>query len=139
MILGLAPYFEADLRREWAPMLTATDASSEFGFGASVAPCTQDVARQVGRLAEIRGAYVRLTRDGGPTDEPERQRLGQPHRLHLSKRAFKDVLSMGSRRFPRGVGSAFVATVDLQNTQASFSTRADPCGCSGCAGRGGER
>ena len=97
LILGLAPYFEADLRRVWAPMLTATDASSEFGFGACVAPCTQDVARQVGRLAEIRGAYIRLTRDGGPTDEPERQRLGQPHRLHLSKRAFKDVLSMRHR------------------------------------------
>ena len=71
LIIYLAPYFEADLRRPWSSFLAATDASVEFGFGASIAKCTIHVARQVGRLAETRGAYVRLSRDGGPTDEPE--------------------------------------------------------------------
>jgi hypothetical protein len=98
LIAVLAPYLEADLRRKWAPMLTATDASVVFGFGASVATCSEDVARQVGRLAETRGAFVRLARDGGPTDEPEKTRLGTPHCLSLSKRAFRDVLSVKKRR-----------------------------------------
>jgi hypothetical protein len=97
LIISLAPYFEADLRRPWSSFLAATDASVEFGFGASIAKCTTDVARQVGRLAETRGAYVRLSRDGGPTDEPERPRLGESHRLRLSKRSFKDIISMKRR------------------------------------------
>ena len=59
-------------------MITATDASVIFGFGAPVATCTEDVAREVGRLAETKGAYVRLARDGGPTDEPEKLRFGLP-------------------------------------------------------------
>ena len=50
----LAPYLEADLRRSWAPMITATDASVVYGFGASVATCTEEVAREVGRLAETK-------------------------------------------------------------------------------------
>ena len=97
LIISLAPYFEADLSRTWAPFLAATDASVEYGFGASIARCTPKAARQVGRLAETRGAYVRLTRDGGATDEPERPRLGEPHRLNLSKQSFRDVISMRRR------------------------------------------
>ena len=93
LLVVLVPYLEADLRRSWAPMITATDASVVFGFGASVASCTEEVAREVGRLAETKGAYVRLARDGGPTDEAEKSRLGSPHRLNLSKRAFRDVTS----------------------------------------------
>ena len=84
--------------RCWHLTSTATDASVVFGFGASVATCSEDVARQVGRLAETRGAFVRLARDGGPTDEPEKTRLGTPHCLSLSKRAFRDVLSVKKRR-----------------------------------------
>ena len=84
----LAPYLEADLRRKWAPRITATDAPVVFGFGAPIATCTEDVARQFGRLAETKSAYVRLARDGGPTEEPEKHRLYRPHRLHLSKRSF---------------------------------------------------
>ena len=79
-------------------MITATDASVVFGFGASVATCTEAVAREVGRLAESKGAYVRLARDGGPTDEAEKPRLGTPHRLNLSKRALRDVISAKKTR-----------------------------------------
>jgi len=98
LLIVLAPYLEADLHRRWAPMITATDASVVFGFGASVATCTEDVARQVGRLAETKGAYIRLSRDGGPTDEPEKNRLGTPHKLDLTKRAFRDVISARKTR-----------------------------------------
>ena len=98
LLIVLAPYLEADLRRKWAPMITATDASVVFGFGASVATCSEDVAREVGRLAETKGAYVHLARDGGPTDEPEQLRLGPPHWLNLSKRAFRDVSSAKKMR-----------------------------------------
>ena len=79
-------------------MITASDASVVFSFGASVATCTEEVARDVGRLAETKGAYVRLARDGGPIDEPEKQRLGSSHRLNLSKRAFRDVISARKTR-----------------------------------------
>ena len=79
-------------------MITATDASVVFGFGASVATCTEGGARDVGRLAETKGAYVRLAPDEGPTDEPEKLRLGSPHRLNLSKRAFRDVISAKKTR-----------------------------------------
>ena len=98
LMLVLAPYLEADLKRKWACMVTATDASVVYGFGASVASCSEDVARQTGRLAEKRGAFVRLQRDGGPTDEPEKTRLGTPHVLGFSKRAFRDVISFKKRR-----------------------------------------
>ena len=98
LLIVLAPYLEADLRRKWAPMITATDASVVFGFGASVATCSEDVAREVGRLVETKGAYVRFARDGGPTDEPEKVRLVSPHRLSLSKRAFRDVISAKKTR-----------------------------------------
>ena len=40
---------------------------------------------------------MRLSRDGGPTDEPERPRLGHSHRLRISKRAFRDVISCRKR------------------------------------------
>ena len=79
-------------------MITATDASVVYGFGASVAACSESTAREVGRLAEKRGAFVRLERDGGPTDEPEKHRLGTPHALGLSKKAFKDVISCKKKR-----------------------------------------
>ena len=93
LLVVLAPYLEADLRGRWAPMITATDASVVFGFGVSVATCTEEVARHVWGLAETKGGYVRLSRDGGPTDEPEKLRLGSPHRLNRSKRVFRDVIS----------------------------------------------
>ena len=51
-----------------------------------MAACSEGVARQGGRLAETKGAYVRLARDGGPTDEPEKARLGtSPSLICLGK------------------------------------------------------
>ena len=41
---------------------------------------------------------MRLARDGGPTDEAEKPRLGTPHRLRLSKRTCRDVISARKTR-----------------------------------------
>jgi hypothetical protein len=88
----LLPALESDLRRPWSPIVTASDASVNFGFGACVAACTPNRARQLGRLAERRGDYVRLDRSGDDSDEAERPRLGTPHRLGLAKSAFQTVV-----------------------------------------------
>ncbi len=92
----LLPLCEADLSRPWSDLLGATDASVDFGFGACVAQCSPDRSRELGRLAERRGDYVRLDRlaDGEDSDdEPERTRIGKPHRLGIPKRAFRTVIS----------------------------------------------
>ena len=92
----LLPLCEADLSRPWSDLLGATDASVDFGFGACVAKCPPDRSRELGRLAERRGDYVRLDRLAAgedSDDEPERTRIGKPHRLGLPKRAFRTVLS----------------------------------------------
>ena len=92
----LLPLCEADLGRPWSDLLGATDASVDFGFGACVAQCSPDRSRELGRLAERRGDYVRLDRLAAgedSDDEPERTRIGKPHRLRIPKRAFRTVIS----------------------------------------------
>ena len=92
----LLPLCEADLQRPWSDLIGATDASVDFGFGACVADCSPDRSRELGRLAERRGDYVRLDRllaGEDSDDEPERPRIGKPHRLGLPKRAFRTVLT----------------------------------------------
>ena len=93
LTLSLAPFWEADLTRPWLPLITATDAAPEFGFGVCYAPCSEDKARSLGRLAAKGGDYVRLNRDGDSEDEEERPRLGTPHKLGLSKSDFTTVVS----------------------------------------------
>lgn len=77
------------MTRPYLPELIASDASPSFGFGTSVAPCSEDVARRIGALAERQGAHVRLACEN---DVAEKPRLGEPHRLKLSKDGFTDVL-----------------------------------------------
>ena len=79
IFLALAPLLTAGLDRDWLPLLTATDASPAFGFGASVCKLPIDEIAQIGRKAEKRGGFVRLTRKPGDT-EPEKSRLGTPQR-----------------------------------------------------------
>ncbi len=95
---ALAPLLTADLSREWLPLLTATDAAPEYGFGTSVCHLSTDEVAAIGRKAERRGEYVRLARAGGVSGEPEKTRLGQPHRLGLCKDDFRDVLSVKAAR-----------------------------------------
>ncbi len=98
LFVSLAPLLTAGLDRQWLPLITATDAAPEYGFGASVCPASMDVVADLGRKAERRGDYVRLERRGCDEDEPERQRLGRPHHLGLAKEEFRDVLSIKAAR-----------------------------------------
>jgi len=82
-------FWKSDLSREFLPRIFASDASSDFGFGASVAPATIDEVRQIARVAEKQGDYVML--DGGTEDA---KRLGQPHFLNLKKSDFVHILSV---------------------------------------------
>ena len=97
LFCALAPLLSADLSRDWLPLVTATDAAPEFGFGTSVCQLPTAEVAAIGRKAERRGDYVRLERAGGPDDEPERPRLGKSHRLRLRKEDFTDVLSLRLR------------------------------------------
>ena len=97
--IALTPLLEVDLTRDWQDHLVACDASDTVGFGASVAPCSRELTRQVGRAGKKRDVHVRTTRDGlSPDEEPERPRRGEELRIPLSKAAFSTVVS-ARRRF----------------------------------------
>ena len=98
LFCDLAPLLSANLGRDWLPLVIATDAAPEFGFSTSVCELPVDQVAALRRKAERRGDYVRLDRVGGCDDEPERPRLGRPHRLGLAKENFRDVLSLKAAR-----------------------------------------
>ena len=98
LFFALVPLLTAGLDRDWLPLLTACEAAPEFGFGASVCSMPKDAVAAVGRKAERRGDYIRLARHGADDDEPERDHIGEPHRLELTKDAFTDVLSLRAKR-----------------------------------------
>ena len=92
--LLLVPLLTNDLTRPWQECLLATDASDAFGFGVSVAPCSTEVARRVGREGAKRDKFVRLDRTTHYVDdEAERPRKGSALHLPLSKSHFKSVVS----------------------------------------------
>ena len=53
--LALAPFWSANLDRPFRPLISATDASTRFGFWVCVADASMDVVRRVAGLAEKRG------------------------------------------------------------------------------------
>ena len=61
LLLGV--FWRIDLQRTYLPLLSAIDASTEFGFGASVARLPMSMARRLARVAEKQGDYVVM--DGG--------------------------------------------------------------------------
>ena len=75
--------------------MTACDACPDFGFGVSCVECSDRVARQVGRLAERHGDFIRLYRR--PDDPLEKDRLGVPHRLPFCQDDFRVVISKRAR------------------------------------------
>ena len=97
LLLGalLGVFWTADLTREFLPKLFASDASVEFGFGASYVNMASEEVRKVARLAEKQGDYVVL--DGAPMSK-HKSRLGQGHQLNLSKSSFVHILSVKRRR-----------------------------------------
>ncbi len=85
LFVALAPLLAAGLDREWLPLLLASDAAPEYGFGTSVGPLScRDIAA-LGRKSERRGDFVRLERPDGENEEPERFRLGRLHKLPIEK------------------------------------------------------
>jgi hypothetical protein len=94
--ISLFGLWNADLSRPWWPLLPATDASSAFGFGCCIAPCSPELSRTVGRHACIGDHHIRLQLD---SDDPvEKPRSGAELRLPLRQRDFKPMLAIKARR-----------------------------------------
>ena len=93
MLLGV--FWRVDLRRPFLPLISATDASTTFGFGASVARVSPAFARRVARVAEKQGDFVVL--DGGYLLGQSAKRLGQAHNIDISMTEFVHVLSVRSK------------------------------------------
>ncbi len=89
----LAPLLGGALDAEWAPLLVASDAAPDFGFGVSVASLPSDEVRLLGLKSERRGDYVRFDRLTNKLLEPERPRVGRRVPLPVSATAFRDVIS----------------------------------------------
>ena len=60
-ILGI--FWKVDLTRPFSPDVLAGDASTEYGFGASILRATPEVARHIARVSDKQGDYMVL--DGG--------------------------------------------------------------------------
>ena len=95
---ALAPLITADLARDYVPLVLASDAAPEFGFGLATARASQEELRGLGRLAERRGDYIRFAREGDPDAELEKPRIGVPHRMALRRCDFRHVLSLRAKR-----------------------------------------
>ena len=95
--LALCPLLEADTRRPWQDVLVVTDASQSYGYGVSMAPVEPGITRSIGRVAELPNQFVRLKRDNGPSDEPEKPRQGVAFTVPLAKSAFRSVIMTRAR------------------------------------------
>ena len=96
--IALSPFWSADLSRPYLPMISATDASSEFGFGVSVADADEKLVREVSSYAEKRGDYVVLdSGDATTSAKPMKRRLGFPRHLNLNANDFTTILSIKAK------------------------------------------
>ena len=89
--LLLLPLVQVNMRRPWCQILGATDASTEYGFGACTAQVTEAQARQLGRWASKGDCFVRLLPDDSSTCIKEPR--GILRCVHLRKRDFTTSLS----------------------------------------------
>ena len=80
MLLGV--FWRLDLQKPFLPLLSATDASTTHGFGASVAQLPTQMVRRLARVAA--GAQAK--------------RLGEAHHLDISLGAFVDIFSVKARK-----------------------------------------
>jgi len=95
LFVSLAPFLTLPLDREIHPGIIASDATPDFGFGVATVGCTVDEARELCRLAEKRGDFVRPAAD---VDDPAMvPRVGTAHHLSLPQRAFRQVISRRAR------------------------------------------
>ena len=58
MSVALIPFWSANLDRHFLPMVSATDASTTYGFGVSVAPVSEALVRELSTFQGKRGDYV---------------------------------------------------------------------------------
>ena len=93
LLLGtlLGIFWLTDLRKPTLDLIAASDASTVFGLGASVAKMPADQLRRLRRLAEKQGDYVFL--EGTPLSQLPK-RLGQAHCLGLKREDFVHVFSV---------------------------------------------
>ena len=121
----LGVYWLTDLRRPFLPLLSATDASTDYGFGALVAKIPPAHVQRIARTAEKQGDFVVL--DGGTLSGAAAGRLGEAHHIDLSMDDFVDVFSVRVRhRAHINVleGEAFVLWLRwLLRTRRRHSTR----------------
>jgi hypothetical protein len=78
-------------------MISATDASTTYGFGVSVAPAGEALVREISTYAEKRGDYVVLGTGAGDMKKQQKRRLGVPRHLKLDAHSFKTILSVKAR------------------------------------------
>ena len=97
MSIALSLFWSANLDRPFLPIVSATDASTTFGFGVSVAPAGEALVREISTYAEKRGDYVVLDRDPAGEKKPPKRRLGVPRHLNLDPNSFKTILSVKAR------------------------------------------
>ena len=89
-------FWAVDLRRPYLLLIACSDASSEFGFGASVASTSVAVARDLGRLACKQGAFLLL--DEGFAAASYASRVGHLFSTALQKDDFTHVFSVKKKR-----------------------------------------
>ena len=86
----LAPFWDLDMTTPHLPFIGATDASTVFGFGASIAPMSLDEIRKIARLSTKAGDHVTLSGDGN--DAQASMRLGQPHQIPYTMSDFRTAI-----------------------------------------------
>ena len=80
--------------REWQDCIVASDASSVFGFGVSVANCSMSTSRDIAGRCAMPSTYLRLDRSiPHPDEEPERPRAGVPCKVPLGRGRFRTVIA----------------------------------------------
>ena len=85
----LCPLLEADTWRDWQDCVVASDASSAFGFGVSVANCSKSVTRDIANKCTMPSTHIRLDRSiAHPDEEQERHARVLPARCRLVAAAF---------------------------------------------------
>ena len=92
--IALSLFWSAKLDRPFLPMVSATDASTSFGFGVSVAPADVGLVREISTYAEKRGDYVVLNTDNEVAKKSPKKRIGVPRYLKLDAADFRTILSV---------------------------------------------
>jgi hypothetical protein len=96
--LALAPFWSADLGRPYLPLVSATDASTTYGFGVCVADVDVNTVRNIAGFAEKRGDYVVLDNSANASDTKlPKRRVGLPRHLGLSSDDFATILSVRAK------------------------------------------